>query len=217
MLTQEDLQNIKDLFEDQNHHIDRLEQKMHSGFWGLDNRMDGIEHRMDGIEQHMDGMEHRMGGIEHRMGGIEQRMDGMEYRMDGIEQRMDGMEHRMDGIEHRMNGIEQHMDGMEHRMGGIEQRMDGMEYRMDGIEQQQNNIENYMHDKFAVIENDLIPKVNTLYETTDLYVKRIECRKQIAEIENKLDYVEPLVEIVQFHGEKLEQHETIIKKLVETV
>ena len=147
MLTQEDLQNIKDLFEDQNHHIDRLEQKMHSGFRCLDNRMDGIEHRMD---------------------------------------------------------------GMEHRMGGIEQRMDGME-------QQQNNIENYMHDKFAVIENDLIPKVNTLYETTDLYVKRIECRKQIAEIENKLDYVEPLVEIVQFHGEKLEQHETIIKKLVETV
>lgn len=147
MLTQEDLQNIKDLFEDQNHHIDRLEQKMHSGFWGLDNRMDGMEQRMDGIEQRMDGMEHRMGGIE----------------------------------------------------------------------QQQNNIENYMHDKFAVIENDLIPKVNTLYETTDLYVKRIECRKQIAEIENKLDYVEPLVEIVQFHGEKLEQHETIIKKLVETV
>lgn len=140
MLTQEDLQNIKDLFEDQNHHIDRLEQKMHSGFWGLDNRMDGME-----------------------------------------------------------------------------QRMDGMEHRMGGIEQQQNNIENYMHDKFAVIENDLIPKVNTLYETTDLYVKRIECRKQIAEIENKLDYVEPLVEIVQFHGEKLEQHETIIKKLVETV
>ena len=189
MLTQEDLQNIKDLFEDQNHHIDRLEQKMHSGFWGLDNRMDGME----------------------------QRMGGMEHRMDGIEQRMDGVEHRMDGMEHRMNGIEQHMDGMEHRMGGIEQRMDGMEYRMDGIEQQQNNIENYMHDKFAVIENDLIPKVNTLYETTDLYVKRIECRKQIAEIENKLDYVEPLVEIVQFHGEKLEQHETIIKKLVETL
>ena len=147
MLTQEDLQNIKDLFEDQNHHIDRLEQKMDSGFWGLDNRMDGIEHRMD-------GMEHRMGGLEHRM---------------------------------------------------------------DGMEQRQNNMENYMHDKFAVIENDLIPKVNTLYETTDLYVKRIEYRKQIAEIENKLDYVDPLVEIVQFHGEKLEQHETIIKKLVETV
>ncbi len=140
MLTQEDLQNIKDLFEDQNHHIDRLEQKIDSGFWGLDNRMDGIEHRMD-----------------------------------------------------------------------------GMEHRMDGMEQRQNNIENYMHDKFAVIENDLIPKVNTLYETTDLYVKRIEYRKQIAEIENKLDYVDPLVEIVQFHGEKLEQHETIIKKLVETV
>lgn len=133
MLTQEDLQNIKDLFEDQNHHIDRLEQKMDSGFWGLDNRMDGIEQRMDGMEQ------------------------------------------------------------------------------------RQNNMENYMHDKFAVIENDLIPKVNTLYETTDLYVKRIEYRKQIAEIENKLDYVDPLVEIVQFHGEKLEQHETIIKKLVETV
>ncbi len=161
MLTQEDLQNIKDLFEDQNHHIDRLEQKIDSGFWGLDNRMDGIEHRMDGIE-------------------------------------------------HRMDGIEQRMDGMEHRMGG-------MEHRMDGMEQRQNNMENYMHDKFAVIENDLIPKVNTLYETTDLYVKRIEYRKQIAEIENKLDYVDPLVEIVQFHGEKLEQHETIIKKLVETV
>ncbi len=125
MLTQEDLQNIKDLFEDQNHHIERLEQKMNSGFQRLDNRMDGLEQR-------------------------------------------------------------------------------------------QNDMENYMHDKFAVIENDLIPKVNALYETTDLYVKRMEYRKQIAEIENKLDYVAPLVETVQSHGEKLEQHETIIKKLVET-
>lgn len=125
MLTQEDLQNIKDLFEDQNHHIERLEQKMNSGFQRLDNRMDGLEQR-------------------------------------------------------------------------------------------QNDMENYMHDKFAVIENDLIPKVNALYETTDLYVKRMEYRKQIAEIENKLDYVDPLVETVQSHSEKLEQHETIIKKLVET-
>lgn len=83
MLTKEDLQNIKDLFEEQNHHIDRLEQKMNSGFQRLDNRMDGMEQR-------------------------------------------------------------------------------------------QNNMENYMHDKFAVIENDLIPKVNTLYETTDLYVKRVK-------------------------------------------
>ena len=45
MLMQEDLQNIKDLFEDQNHHIERLEQKMDSGFLRLDNRMDGMEQR----------------------------------------------------------------------------------------------------------------------------------------------------------------------------
>lgn len=120
-------------------------------------------------------------------------------------------------FESKFERLEQKMDSgfqrLEQRMDGLEQRMDGLEQRMDDMENRQDSMESYMHRKFALIENDLIPKVNALYEAADLYVKQMDCRKRNEEVESKLDYIAPLVEITQSNSRKLERYDTILKEL----
>ncbi len=127
-----------------------------------------------------------------------------------LEQRFNELDSRMDGLDSRMDELDSRMDGLDSRMDGLEKCFYGMEGHIEGLE-------TYMHRKFAMIENEVIPKINALYETTDLYVRRIECRKKNNDIEERLDYIEPLVVITQSHSEKLARHEMILKKLVGTV
>ena len=43
-----------------------------------------------------------------------------------------------------------------------------------------------------LIENEVIPKITALYETTDLYVREMECWKRREKADEKMDSIEPL-------------------------
>ncbi|MCM1158067.1 MAG: hypothetical protein NC300_05240 [Bacteroidales bacterium] len=116
------------------------------------------------------------------------------------------MKERMSGMEKTITEIKKTMvTKKEHR--ALEKRVDALEGRFD-------NLEKYVHRKFALIENSVEPKISSLYEMTDFYVKQMECRAQREKIEEKLDSIAPLRVIAKTHCEQLSKHEEMLNRLV---
>ncbi len=158
-----------------------------------------LEERMDRLEERMDRLEDRMDKLEDRMDRLEDRMDKLEDRMDKLEDRMDRLEDRMDKLEDRMDKLEDHMDKLEDHMDKLEDRID--------------RLEGYVHEEFLLIENEMMPKINAMYEALTTRVSHVECNDRMEVIEGKTDAITPLLITVKKNTTKLREHEERIKSL----
>ncbi|MDE6625101.1 MAG: hypothetical protein K2K56_01885 [Lachnospiraceae bacterium] len=92
--------------------------------------------------------------------------------------------------------------------------MQNLKADVQSLQQQIDDIKDYMHRKFIWIENDLVMKVNILYETRDMYVQYTQYQKRNEEVDNQFAYIASLFKVVQSHGERLEYHEQMLNKLM---
>lgn len=95
----------------------------------------------------------------------------------------------------------------------LESRMDRLEERMDRLEERMDRLENYVHEKFLLIENEMMPKIDAMYEALTTRVSHGECNERMESIEGKADAITPLLVAVKKNTAKLAEHEERIKKL----
>ncbi len=152
----------------------------------LDTQQERLEERFDRIEE-------RLGKVEERLGKVEERLDRVEGRLDGVEERLDRVEERLDRVEERLDRVEEHINKVESDLKALS---------------------SYTHKKFAWVENDMILKITALFDGRELCVQHVECRRRNEEIQRKLAYIDPLVQKVQEHVERLEYQDEILKRLV---
>lgn len=95
----------------------------------------------------------------------------------------------------------------------LESRMDRLEERMDCLEERMDRLENYVHEKFLIIENEMMPKIDAMYEALTTRVSHGECNERMESIEGKADAITPLLVAVKKNTAKLAEHEERIKKL----
>ncbi len=159
----------------------------------LDTQQERLEERFDRIEE-------RLGKVEERLGKVEERLDRVEGRLDGVEERLDRVEERLDRVEERLDRVEE--------------RLDRVEEHINKVESDLKALSSYTHKKFAWVENDMILKITALFDGRELCVQHVECRRRNEEIQRKLAYIDPLVQKVQEHVERLEYQDEILKRLV---
>ncbi len=116
----------------------------------------------------------------------------------------------------QMSDMKQHMVTKED-FCRLENRFDGLENRFGGLEHEVHELRDYTHKKFILIENEVIPKISSLYEMTDSYVRQAECRKQREKADEKLDCITPLKAVVKSHSEQLIKHDEMLGKLITDV
>lgn len=95
----------------------------------------------------------------------------------------------------------------------LESRMDRLEEHMDRLEERMDRLENYVHEKFLLIENEMMPKIDAMYEALTTRVSHGECNERMESIEGKADAITPLLVAVKKNTAKLAEHEERIKKL----
>lgn len=117
--------------------------------------------------------------------------------------------------------LEERFDRIEERLGKVEERLYKMEECLGRIKEYLNQVESdlkalssYTHKKFAWVENDMMLKITALFDGRELCVQHVECRRRNEEIQRKLAYIDPLVQKVQEHVERLEYQDEILKRLV---
>lgn len=88
-----------------------------------------------------------------------------------------------------------------------------LESRMDRLEERMDRLENYVHEKFLLIENEMMPKIDAMYEALTTRVSHGECNERMESIEGKADAITPLLVAVKKNTAKLAEHEERIKKL----
>ena len=116
-------------------------------------------------------------------------------------------------LESRMDCLEEHMDRLEEHMDRLEEHMDRLEERMDRLEERMDRLENYVHEKFLLIENEMMPKIDAMYEALTTRVSHGECNERMESIEGKADAITPLLVAVKKNTAKLAEHEERINKL----
>ena len=110
-------------------------------------------------------------------------------------------------LESRMDCLEEHMDRLEEHMDRLEEHMDRLEERMDRLEERMDRLENYVHEKFLLIENEMMPKIDAMYEALTTRVSHGECNERMESIEGKADAITPLLVAVKKNTAKLAEHE----------
>ena len=95
----------------------------------------------------------------------------------------------------------------------ISETIEEMKGDIHNLRKDVTRMETYMHRKFTMIETDLIPKVNTLFEMADRYVTHDECRNERGIISKDLNCITPMMSVVQSHSETLENHDERIKHI----
>ena len=109
--------------------------------------------------------------------------------------------------------LEERMDRLEERMDRLEDRMDKLEDHMDKLEDRIDRLEGYVHEEFLLIENEMMPKINAMYEALTTRVSHVECNDRMEVIEGKTDAITPLLITVKKNTTKLREHEERIKSL----
>lgn len=140
--------------------------------------------------------------------------EDLENIKDLLDRQEERLEKRIDGIEERIDRIEERIDRMEEHIDRIEERIDRMEEHINKVGRDLKALSNYTHKKFAWVENDMMLKITALFDGRELCVQHVECRRQNEEIQRKLAYIDPLVQKVREHGERLEDYDEILKRFV---
>ena len=109
--------------------------------------------------------------------------------------------------------IKEEMCEMKGDISGIKEEMNEMKGDIHSLRKDVTRMETYMHRKFTMIETDLMPKVNTLFEMADRYVTHDECQIQRGIISKDLNCISPMMTVVQSHSETLDKHDERIKHI----
>lgn len=123
------------------------------------------------------------------------------------------VDERISKVEERMSTKKDLADVQER----MDARMDEMEEKMTDMRKDISELRDSSHKKFILIENEVIPKISALYETTDLYVKEMECWKRREKADEKMDSIEPLKVMVKSHSDRLAKHDEMLEKIVTNV
>ncbi len=75
------------------------------------------------------------------------------------------------------------------------------------------SLETKMHDYFLLIENNVVPKIDAMYDALCTRVTHEECDKRMGKVEEKATVIDPLMVTVGKHSEKLLEHEERLEKL----
>lgn len=145
---------------------------------------------------------------------LEQRLDKLEERMGRLDERMEKLEERMDRLEERLEKLEERLDRLEERLDRLEERVDKLEKRMDSVEEELTGFQRYTVQQLTVLENTMSIKFSALFDMHGMFVKEEKYKERNAEIDNQLNYIEPLRETVQSHSQQIQRHEEILKELV---
>ena len=78
--------------------LQKLEDKMDSGFQTLSEEVIGLKVQVQ-------GMDVRLGNVENRLGKVEDRLDGIDVRLDGIDGRLENLESDMTQVKHGVTAL----------------------------------------------------------------------------------------------------------------
>jgi len=159
------------------------------------------------LDEQSQCLEQRLDKLEERMGRLDERMEKLEERLDKLEERLDKLEERMDKLEERLDRLEERLDKLEERVEKLEKRMDSLEEELAGFQR-------YTVQQLTVLENTMSIKFSALFDMHGMFVKEEKYKERNAEIDNQLNYIEPLRETVQSHSQQIQRHEEILKELV---
>ena len=173
MLSTEDLQAIKGLFEETV--VVRLDQ--------LDGRMERMEGRMERMEGRMEQLEGRMEQLEGRVDQLNDRMEHLEGRMEQLEGRVDQLNDRMEHLEgcvNQLNGRMEHLEGRVDRLDRLErffmeelERVRSiLEKRIDALEEKVSEIAEYY--RIRRLEDDNTAILLKLHDELEKRVARLE-------------------------------------------
>lgn len=100
------------------------------------------------------------------------------------------------------------------RFDNLENRIDNFENltnkKFDAIIERIDELESETTKSFALLENDVLPKITALFDARELNVTREEFQEYQEEVNNKLQYIDPLIVKTKSLSEsvrKLEEHQ----------
>lgn len=110
-------------------------------------------------------------------------------------------------FDRRFNNLENRFDNLENRIDSFENLTNK---KFDAIIERIDVLESETTKSFALLENDMLPKITALFDAHDLYVTKQEFRKYQETADSKLQYIDPLVVKTKSLSEsvrKLEEHQ----------
>lgn len=144
---------------------------------------------------------------------MDEQINGVKGQVNGIKDQMDDMKNQMNDMKNQMDDMKGQISSLEGEVAVIKENMVTQE-DFNGLKQVVYEWKDYSHNKFIMIENEVLPKISTLYEMTDFYVKQMECKKHREQAEKKIDCIEPLKTMASMHSEQLAKHDDILENLI---
>ena len=110
MLTQEDLQAIKGLF---------------------DKRFDDIDQRFDGIDKKFDTIDKKFDGIDKKFDAIDKKFDTIDKKFDSIDKKFDGINTRLEHLETTTSLMKGDINALKDGQRNICRRLDAISEKVD--------------------------------------------------------------------------------------
>ena len=199
MLTKKDLASIKQLMSEQIN--------------GVKGEINGVKNEVKGLKEEIDGVKDEVKGLKEEIDGVKREVKGLKGEIDGVKDEVKGLKGEVNELKDRVDGMEGQISGLKGEIAEVKKEMvtkaEFHEVRRDVHEWRE-----YSHNKFIMIENEVIPKISALYEMTDFYVKQMECRKYREQADKKMECVTPLKTVVQVHSEQLVKHDDMLERLL---
>ncbi len=127
--------------------------------------------------------------VQAQVAPIHQKLAEMDQRFDVIDQRLAEMDHKFDVIDQRLAE-------MDHKFDVIEQKFAKMEQQINTLSQQVTSIQ-------LTIENNIIPRLQTIESCYLDTFKRYQ--KGVDQIDDMQSDIDTLKKTVKSHSEKLEK------------
>ena len=151
--------------------------------------------------------------MSEQINGVKGEVNGLKGEINGLKGEVNGLKGEVNGLKDRVDGLESQISDLKDEMAEVKKDMVTKE-EFNELKQEVYEWRNYSHNKFIIIENEVIPKISALYEMTDFYVKQMECRKYREQTDKKLECIAPLKAVVEAHGERLAKHNDTLERLI---
>lgn len=151
--------------------------------------------------------------MHEELSGLEKGMIRLEERVTRLEERMTSLENRMTSAEGEIAYIKENMVTQKD-FNALSDRVDKLENDFQSFERKIDRLSDHSHNKFMLIENDMMPKIIALYDRTDSCVEEGRCRERREQIEEKLDNIPPLKAIAHSHSKQLARHNEILENMM---
>lgn len=158
--------------------------------------------------------------MSEQINGLKGEVDGLKGEVDGLKGGVDGLKDEVNGLKSEINGLKDRVDGVEGQISGLKGEIAEVKKEMvtktefHELRRDVHEWRDYSHNKFIMIENEVIPKISALYEMTDFYVKQMECREHREQTEKKVECITPLKVVVEEHSKQLARHDNTLESLL---